>query len=127
MFEAATEFFLPLMAAKTAPFILTGGAIVTTTLGLYTTVDTPRPPSYVQRIGNYAAMYNLTVEETERLRSVLNDYPPADVENELGQELRCIMAARKLAATPQLTSNDMQSARAAFASGRVPFVAQDVD
>lgn len=72
-------------------------------------------------------VYDLTAEESQRLRSVFIDYCPADVDNELREELRCIMAARKLAATPQLTAEDMRAAREAFASGRVAFVVQDVD
>lgn len=127
MLETAAEFVLPLIAAKAAPFILTGGAIMTSALSPYTSIDPPRTPSYVQRIGNYTAMYSLTAGETDQLRSVLTDYPAEDVERELAEELRCIMAARRLATMPEMTNETVDRARRAFESGAVPFVRQDVD
>lgn len=129
--DAAREYVIPLLveaARHTAPYFLSGGAIMTPVLGLSTIVNPPpQTGTFAQRVGHYAVMYALTADETNRLKAVVTDYPLCDVASELKEELRCIMAARKLAATPQLTADKMQRARAAFEGRRVSFVVQDVD
>lgn len=87
----------------------------------------PTVPSHLQTIGNWSQAHRLTATEIDRLKSVLTDYPASEVESELSEELRCILAARVLAEMPPLACEDVDRARAAFESGRVPFVPQDVD
>ena len=70
---------------------------------------------------------DLTPDEIVRLLQVLWDYDPAVQKQELQEELRCILAARELAAKPKLTNEMVDKARAAFAFGRTPFVPQDMD
>jgi hypothetical protein len=65
---------------------------------------------------------DLTPDEIVRLVQVLWDSEPAEQKRELHEELRCILAARDLATKPPLTNEVVDKARAAFASGRVPFV-----
>lgn len=85
---------------------------------------------------NIAAMEKERDAVKELLRPVLGDrvdgmtladYHPKDVEVELAEELRCIVAARKLAMMPKLTAADADKARLAFESGLLPFVRQVVD
>jgi putative addiction module component (TIGR02574 family) len=71
--------------------------------------------------------HNLNPDEIVRLLQVLWDYEPAVQKQELQEELRCILAARELATKPKLTNETVDKAREAFASGRVPFVQQDMD
>ncbi|MBN9121621.1 MAG: hypothetical protein J0I06_21155 [Planctomycetes bacterium] len=71
--------------------------------------------------------HDLNSDEIVRLVRVLWDYPPAEQKQELHEELRCILAARELATKPPLTNEAVDKAREAFASGRVPFVQQDMD
>lgn len=87
----------------------------------------PVVPGHRQTIAVWNQIHRFSPEETARLESVLKDYPPADVARELDEELRCVLAARKLAEMPPLTKEIVDRARAAFESGRVPFVPQDVD
>jgi hypothetical protein len=82
---------------------------------------------YNARIANWSIRHDLTPDEILRLKAVLTDYPPDTTASELLEELRCILAARKLATMPELTTADVDRARFAFESGLVPFVRQDVD
>lgn len=87
----------------------------------------PPEESVHARIARWAVAYKLTAAEIDRLNTVREDYPAVEVDAELLEELRCVLAARELAATPELTPDQVTRARAAFESGRTPFVAQDVD
>ncbi len=71
--------------------------------------------------------HDLNADEIVRLLQVLWDYEPAAQQQELQEELRCILAARELAIKPNLTNEFVDRAREAFTSGRVPFVPQDMD
>lgn len=82
---------------------------------------------YGEQISHWSSIYNLTPVEIERLKAVLVDYPPDSFATEMEEELRCIMAARKLAVVPALTQAEVDRARKAFESGSMPFVRQDVD
>jgi hypothetical protein len=75
----------------------------------------------------WSTTYKLTTDEIARLNSVLVAYAPDEVAAELNEELRCIIAARKLAIMPDLTAIEIERARAAFESGQTPFVPQDAD
>ena len=79
------------------------------------------------RIADWTALHALTADEVARLESVLSDYPTAEIDAELDEELRCIFNARKLATMPELSRADIARARDAFRSGRTPFTPQDVD
>jgi len=82
---------------------------------------------HATQIAQWSASHNLTEAEVARLNTVLVDYAPDEVAAELGEELRCILAARKLATMPELTAAEIERARTAFESGQTPFVPQDVD
>jgi putative addiction module component (TIGR02574 family) len=71
--------------------------------------------------------HDLNSDEIVRLVRVLWDYPPEAQQAELQEELRCVLAARDLAKRPKLTNETVDKAREAFASGRVPFVPQEMD
>ena len=79
------------------------------------------------KIADWTSEYGLTAEEVARLESVLSDYPADEVASELDEELRCVFGARKLATMPELTWEEIEDARRAFASGRTGFTPQDVD
>ncbi len=92
----------------------------------YAILDTPQS-GHIQRIGLWGGRHDLTEDETERLKTVLTDYPEPSISIELEEELRCILADRKLARMPKLTAADADKARHAFESGLLPFVRQVVD
>ena len=60
--------------------------------------------------------HDLNADEIVRLVQVLWDYEPAEQKRELHEELRCILAARELAAKPPLTNEVVDQAREAFAA-----------
>ena len=102
-------------------------AVMTSTCDVLEVSVAPRSNSHMQRIGEWAALYDLNEEETDQLRLVLTDYPPQDVSAELAEELRCIIAARKLAMIPELDAADLERIQEAFDSGRIHYAPQDVD
>ena len=71
--------------------------------------------------------HELNSDEIVRLVRVLWDYEPAEQKRDLHEELRCILAARELAAKPPLTNEAVDKAHTAFVSGRVLFVPQEMD
>ncbi|MCI0702408.1 MAG: hypothetical protein L0241_15100 [Planctomycetia bacterium] len=81
----------------------------------------------LELIVGWVHIHGLDISERVRLLQVLWDYEPAVQKQELQEELRCILAARELATKPPLTNEMVDKAREAFASGRVPFVPQDMD
>ena len=82
---------------------------------------------YGEQISHWSSIYDLTAVEIERLKAVLVDYPLDSIASEMDEELRCILAARKLSELPELTHDEVDRARKAFESGLIPFVPQDVD
>lgn len=81
---------------------------------------------HIEEFDEISKYFLLDAEEIDRLKAVMIDYPLVDIANELSEEFRCIIAARKLAAIPKLTTETVDRARLAFESGRIPFVRQDV-
>jgi hypothetical protein len=82
---------------------------------------------HITRIAQWARAYSLTATEVARLKQVLADYSPDEQEAELAEELRCVIAARKLAVRQPLTNTQIDRARVAFESGRTAFVPQSVE
>ena len=79
------------------------------------------------RIADWTAIHSLTADEVARLESVLSDYLTAEIDAELEEELRCVLAARRLATRPKMTTEEFLAAGRAFESGLTPFTVQDVD
>lgn len=129
MFESVMVRNWPARTARAAPLLVVGvGAGVSQTGGdQAVTAQWSAAQPYASQIGCLAARYNLTPREVIRLRVVLADYDPVDHAAELAEEVRCIMAARKLAAMPELTAEAVDRAREAVEAGRTSFVPQDVD
>lgn len=134
MANAAYELVSPIakLAKHTvacAPFMFSphDGAIMTSTYEVAVAATAPRSGSHVHRIGEWADRHKLNEEEMGRLQAVLTDYPAEDIAEELATELRCIIAERRLAVMPELTTETVDRARDAFESGRIPFVRQAVD
>jgi len=83
--------------------------------------------SHKVTIAKWCLSHSLTSDELDRLNSVPVDYPPDEIETEMLEELRCILADRKLATMPELTKNQIELAKFAFDTGLIPVVRQDVD
>ena len=106
---------------------LLDGVVMTSIHDSTVTVEILLSSDNLQRIGHWVSVYALEEAEEKQLRAVLTDYPVGDIAKELTEELRCILASRKLATMPELTAETVDGARLAFESGRIPFVRQDVD
>jgi hypothetical protein len=134
MFESMTiqwEGLLKIVkAAACAPMTLGGAAAVLVEpdrSGMLCISPTSEEGRHISQIARWTETYKLTLDEVYRLKAVLVDYPPAECDGELVEELRCIMAARKLSTMPELTAEEVDRAKFAFETGLMPFIRQQVD
>lgn len=128
-----TAFFLAARAAKTTvvcvPFMFGGPGVVMASEPGVIMVNCPQngEARHLKRIAAWSDNYQLSQAETDRLKAVLTECAPDEIEQELVVELRGVMAARKLARMKLPTAADMRAIREAFAQGRLAVKSLPVD
>lgn len=111
-----------------APLIITSPSVPISDEPNCITVICPKPngDTPMSRIPQLAATYSLTSGEVERLNAVLGYYAEDEVNEELLEELKCIMGDRKLAYVRMLSPETVRLARRAVEEGYTGLVPQEM-